>query len=66
MKFEDGIARLAEITAKLEQGGLPLEEAVALYGEGARLAEVCRLELENAKLTVSQYAEKPSEETTEK
>ena len=57
MKFEDDMKRLSEITAKLESGGLPLEEAVSLYGEGIRLAEICRQELENAKLTVTQYGQ---------
>ena len=55
MKFEEGMQQLAEITAKLEAGGLPLEEAVALYGEGAKLAAACRQELDRAKLTVEEY-----------
>ena len=53
MKFEEGMQQLAEITAKLETGGLPLEEAVRLYGEGAKLAAACKEELDSAKLTVS-------------
>ena len=55
MKFEEGMQQLAEITAKLEEGGLPLEEAVRLYGEGAKLADACRKELEQAKLIVSEF-----------
>ena len=38
MKFEQSIQKLAEITAQLEAGGLELEEAVKLYGKGAKLA----------------------------
>lgn len=53
MKFEEGMKQLADITAKLETGGLSLEEAVALYGEGAKLAAACKQELDSAKLTVS-------------
>ena len=55
MKFEEGMQRLTEITERLEQGGLPLEEAVALYGEGAKVAAECQQELENAKLAVTEY-----------
>lgn len=55
MKFEEGMQQLAEITAKLEAGGLPLEEAVALYGEGARLAAACQKELDTAELTVREF-----------
>lgn len=58
MKFEEGMQKLAEITAQLEQGGLELEEAVRLYGEGAKLAAACKNELEQAKLTVSEYGQK--------
>ena len=56
MKYEEGMAKLAEITAKLETGGLPLEEAVRLYGEGAKIADACKKELDAARLTVSEYA----------
>lgn len=58
MKFEEGMHQLSEITAKLEAGGLSLEEAVTLYGEGAKLAAACRQELERAKLTVEEYERK--------
>lgn len=61
MKFEEGMRQLAEIAEKLEAGGLPLEEAVRLYGEGAKLAESCQKELEQARLTVSEYT-KPAAE----
>ena len=56
MKFEESMQRLTEITEQLEKGGLPLEEAVALYGEGAKLAAECKQELENAKLAVTEYS----------
>ena len=65
MKFEEGMQQLAEITAKLEAGGLPLEEAVTLYGQGALLAEACKKELEAARLTVSEYAKSPADTPAE-
>lgn len=53
MKFEENMRALSEITEKLETGGLSLEEAVALYAEGAKLAAACREELSAAELTVA-------------
>lgn len=52
MTFEETMSQLAAVTEQLEKGDLPLEEAVRLYGEGAKLADACMKELENAKLTV--------------
>lgn len=61
MRFEDGMKRLAEITAQLEAGGLSLEDSVSLYGEGARLAAECKKELEEAKLKVTAFEQNASE-----
>lgn len=62
IQFEAGMRRLDEITKQLEQGGLSLEEAVALYGEGAKLAAACQKELEQAKLTVTEYTKQTETE----
>ena len=61
MVFEDGIKRLAEITQQLESGRLSLEESVALYGEGAKIAAECKEQLENAKLKVTAVGQKDPE-----
>ncbi len=60
MKFEENMQKLLAITAQLEEGGLELEDAIRLYGEGAKLAENCKNELEQAKLTVSEYSKQQS------
>lgn len=60
MKFEEKMQKLSAITAQLEEGGLELEEAIRLYGEGAKLAENCMKELEQAKLTVAEYSNQQS------
>lgn len=39
--FEDDQRRLEEIIGKLEQGDLPLEEAIKLFQEGTRLSKSC-------------------------
>jgi len=61
MKFEDGMKRLTEITAQLEAGGLSLEDSVALYGEGAKLAAECKKELDEAKLKVTSFEQSVSD-----
>jgi len=40
--FEDALARLEEIVARLEAGDLPLEESLALFEEGVGLARLCQ------------------------
>ena len=54
--FEAKMARLKEIVAKLEQQDLPLEEGVALFQEGSRLARQCRTHLRDAEHRVREYA----------
>lgn len=41
VSFEDNLRRLEDIVGKLEQGDLPLEEAIKLYQEGMRLSKLC-------------------------
>ena len=48
MTYENAVKRLQEIVKTLENGGLPLEESVKLFEEGARLAKFCNDELKNA------------------
>ena len=37
-KFETAMKRLEEIVAKMESGGVPLEESIALFEEGVKLS----------------------------
>lgn len=52
--YEELYKRMQEIVARLEAGDLPLDEAVALYEEGMRLAAACQRILDNAELRVQQ------------
>ena len=47
--FEKRLSRLQEIVTRMETGDLPLEEGIALYREGATLAQLCRQQLEQAR-----------------
>ena len=41
MTFDKALDELRAVVAKLEEGGLPLEESIALYERGAALHEHC-------------------------
>ena len=40
--FETLYQRLEEVSARLEAGNLPLDESIALYEEGMRIAQQCQ------------------------
>lgn len=52
MKYETAVIRLEEIVAKLEQGGLELDEMITLFDEGTRLAAYCNKCLDNAMIKI--------------
>jgi exodeoxyribonuclease VII small subunit len=74
LSFEQAFTALEEIVGKLESGGLALEQAVALYEEGMRLAGLCGRQLDAAELRVSrltstepgQHTETPREPMEER
>ncbi len=55
--FEHLYTRLDERVVKLEQGGLPLEDAIALYEEGMQLARECQERLDAAELKITKLRE---------
>lgn len=46
--FAEAMAQLEEIVQKLEQGEVPLEEAIDLYKKGMELSQFCHVKLQNA------------------
>ncbi len=54
LSFEDAFRELEEIVAQLESDDLPLEESLALYERGQRLAARCNVQLDTAELRVQQ------------
>ena len=54
--FEDSLKRLESIVDELEQGSVPLEDAVALYEEGVRLSRLCAERLKAAELRIRKLA----------
>lgn len=52
--FEKNIKRLEEIVAKLEDGGLPLEESLRLFEEGTALVRRCTATLDGAEQKITE------------
>ncbi|MGE6488468.1 exodeoxyribonuclease VII small subunit [Paenisporosarcina sp. NPDC076898] len=48
VSFDQAIEQLEEIVRQLEQGDVPLEDAISLYKKGMELSTVCHEKLHNA------------------
>ena len=55
--FEQLYSKLEERVNKLEQGGLSLEDSIALYEEGMKLARECQQRLDEAELKITKLRE---------
>ncbi len=54
LSFEEAFAELERVVQRLENGDLTLEEALALYERGVRLAQHCHELLDKAELRIKQ------------
>jgi exodeoxyribonuclease VII small subunit len=57
LSFEEALTELDSIVAKLEAGDLTLEESLALFERGQKLATRCNKQLDEASLRVEQLSE---------
>ena len=51
--FEQAAARIDEIVRMLEKGDAPLDQSLALFGEGAKLIKIAGKMLDEAEQTVA-------------
>ena len=51
--FEESVERLEQIIAQLERGDAPLEQAMQLFEEGAKLLRECTAQLDRAEQKVT-------------
>jgi len=55
--FEEDLERLDEIVKRLEDGDMPLDEAVELFKEGTALSKRCSAKLDEAEARIEIIAE---------
>ena len=55
--FEDLYKKLEETVEQLEKGGLSLEQSIALYEEGMKLAKQCQGILDGAEQSITKLRE---------
>lgn len=56
--FEESLENLEKIVKALENGDVPLDEAIEKFNEGMKYASVCNEILENATKTVTKALDK--------
>ncbi len=59
--FEERLARLEELSEKIKEGDLPLEEAVSLFEEGIELSKGLEKELSKIERKVEILINKPAD-----
>lgn len=52
--FEQSMGQLEKLVARMEQGDVPLDEALKAFEEGMKLVAVCKAQLAQAELKVEQ------------
>lgn len=58
MSFEQSLAKLESLVARLESGDLPLDQALAEYEEGISLVRSCRKLLDRAELKIQKLVDR--------
>ena len=54
--FEGAYRELQQVVARLEDGGLGLDEAIQLFERGSQLAKACQQIVDHAELRVTRLA----------
>lgn len=54
LSFEEAMNQLEQIVDRLEEGDVPLEEAIAIYKEGMELSKLCHDKLKNVEEQLTQ------------
>ena len=62
--YEQARDELAEVVTKLETGGATLEESLALWERGEKLAGICQEWLDGARQRLAAIAAKPNQDST--
>lgn len=63
MSYEQAREELIAVVQKLESGGVGLEESIALWERGERLAQACQTFLDGARSRLASATQSPDEAT---
>jgi exodeoxyribonuclease VII small subunit len=66
LSYEQARDELVQVVQRLESGGAPLEESLALWERGEQLAAICQQRLAGAKAKVDAARARDSEPSTER
>lgn len=61
LSYEQARDQLVEVVGKLESGGVPLAESMALWQRGEQLASICQTWLDGAKQAIDEARERTGE-----
>ncbi|SBT51922.1 exodeoxyribonuclease VII small subunit [Micromonospora auratinigra] len=61
LSYEQARAELAQVVERLEAGGTALEESLALWERGERLAAVCQRRLDGARARIDAARQRAEE-----
>lgn len=53
MSFEENMEKLEQIVAELEKGEISLEKSVELFSSGVKLSAMCKQQLREAQLKIT-------------
>lgn len=59
LPFDKALEELRDVVTRLEEGGLPLEDSIALYERGTALHTHCSALLDSAELRVQRLVDGP-------
>ena len=54
LSFEEAMEQLESIVERLEEGDVPLEEAISIYKKGMELSKLCHGKLKNVEEQLTQ------------
>ena len=63
LTFEEAMDKLEEIVSEMERGGIPLEQMMAKFEEGAKLAKYCQEKLAGLKKKMEILTRRPDGST---
>lgn len=61
ISFEEAMEKLEEVVGKLEQGDVPLEEAISMFQEGMTLSKFCHDKLKNVEKSMDRILREDGE-----